>query len=321
LSIFKGARRQEVVPVLKYGLYCIVPSIIFSGAILWIQSLWYSGFFGFAKALVSINGLIIGYASIVFAICQFGWAQIPAVAEAKAMHNYKLIDDYIKSSLHNGFNISAFLLVIYIGLSNHLLYLFHGDAYLIGHIPFVILTIAVAILGIEFLICSLLIGLGEGRKAAYLISVLTLIQIIIVPILIITFNSYFGTESTLFAGPVSLLTSSIIILPFAFHYLLKYTHNPPRIYRNILGKGTISIILTLLCYAILEFTILTNINPIIGLIVRAAILLGFFMLFLLIFAGFTDVDLDFYEHNLGVLKVIVPGLRWLLHHSPFFEPE
>ena len=323
-SVLRGARRSEITQIFKYGLYCIIPNIVFSGAILWIQNLWYSGFFNFATPeayIVSINGLIIGYASIVFAICNFGWPQIPAVAEAKAMNNSKLIDDYMKNTLHTGFNITAFFLLIYVGLSYQILFLFHGPEYVVGHIPFVLLSIAVAVLGIEFLICTLLIGLGEGRKAAYLIATLTVTQIILVPLLIITLNSNFGADSTLYAGPASLLISSLAIFPLVFHYMVKYTKNPPRTYRNILGKGMISIILTLLIYSILELTILTNLNPIIGLIIRGALLFGFFMFFLLLFGGFSDADLDFYEHFLGPLKRIVPSLRWLLHHSPFYEPE
>lgn len=341
-SVFKGARRPEIIRVLKYGLYCIIPNIVFSSAILWIQNLWYSGFFSFDDPKVSINGLIIGYASIVFAICQFGWPQIPAVAEAKAMHNFPLIDDYMKGTLHTGFNISAFFLIIYIGLSNHLLFLFHGPEYLIGHIPFVILTVAVAILGIEFLVCSLLIGLGEGRKAASLIAILTLIQIGLVPFLILGFNASFGADSTLYAGPISLLISSLAIFPLLYHYLVKYTKNPSRTYRNILGKGAISIVLTLACYILLELTILTYTtsflgptlssnallgllwiynNPLLGLVMRGIILFGFFAFFMLIFAGLDDNDLDFYEKASGPLKPFLSFARWLLHHSPFYKSE
>lgn len=283
--------------------------------------MWYSGFFGFKSSLVSINGLIIGYASIVLAICNFGWPQIPAVAEAKAMNNSKLIDDYMKNTLHTGFNITAFFLVIYIGLSNHLLFLFHGPEYLIGHIPFILLSVAVAVLGIEFLICTLLMGLGEGRKAAYFIALLTLIQIILVPILIIALNSPLVDGSALYAGPVSLLISSVAIFPLIFHYMIKNTNNPVKVYRNILVKGIISIILALLCYTLLELTVLIYIQPIIGLIVRGAILFGLFTFFLLLFAGFNDSDFDFYEHSLGPLKPIVASFRRFLHHSPFYESE
>jgi hypothetical protein len=281
----------------------------------------YSGFFSFATSQVSINGLIIGYASIVFAICNFGWPQIPAVAEAKAMNNYKLIDDYMKNTLHTGFNITAFFLLIYVGLSYQILFLFHGPEYIIGHIPFILLTLAVAVLGIEFLICTLLMGLGEGRKAAYLIAFLTLIQIGIVPLLILTLNSFFGANSTLYAGPVSLLVSSLAIFPLAFRYMVKNTNNPSKTYLAILGKGTISIILTLLCYSLLELTVLRNIQPILGLVVRGVILFGFYALFMLIFAGFNDADLDFYERALGPFKVVAVAFRWLLHHSPFYHPE
>ncbi|HUX99555.1 MAG TPA: hypothetical protein VMV49_08385 [Candidatus Deferrimicrobium sp.] len=323
-SIFKGASRTEAAHLVKYGLFCTIPNIIFSGMILWIQNLWYAGIFGFENIVVGASGLILGYAGVVLAITQFGWPQIPAVSEAKALKDFKLIDDYMKNTLHTGFNITAFFLVIYVGLSHRLLFLFHGPSYLIAHIPFILLSIAVVILGVEFLICTLLMGLGEGKKAAGLISTLTIIQIVLVPLLILFIQNNFGFNQTIYAGSVSLLVSAIIIFPIAFNYLKKYTGNPPRLYLGILGKGTVSITLTLLCYGILDITVFPNsglnIDLILGLVVRAILLFGLFTVFMLIFAGYNDKDLDVYA-RLGPLKFIAEPMRWLLHHSPFYKKE
>ncbi len=319
-SVFKGARRQETIDLIKYGFYCTVPNIIFSGVILWIQNLYYSGFFGFEEILVSSNGLIIGYAGVVFAICNFGWPQIPAVSEAKAQKNYKLIDAYMKNTLHMGFNLTAFFLVIYVGLSHQLLLLFHGSDYLIAHIPFILLSFSVAILGVEFLICTLLMGLGEGKKAALLIACLTLCQIILVPILILILKGNFGplAPETLYAGPSSLLITSIATLPLALHYLKTHTNNPVKVYLRILGKGTISIALTLICYGLLDLLVFPHNNTSIELVLRGATLFGFFVIFLAIFGGFYDKDLDLLKRR--PFTFIVKGLKWLLHHSPFYEP-
>ncbi|MFX1294667.1 MAG: hypothetical protein ACFFD2_07415 [Promethearchaeota archaeon] len=324
-SVFRGASRTETFQILKYGLYCMIPNIIFTGAILWIQTLWFSGLIGIATTVVSANGIIIGYASVALAICQIGWPQIPAISEAKAMNDYKIIDEYMKNTLHNGYNMTVFLLTIYIGLSYIILALFHGTEYLFAHIPFIILSTAVAILGVEFLICSLLLGLGEGKKAAILISVLTLIQIFTVPILIIFLNGAFGTEVALYAGPSSLLISSIAIFPITFYYLLKYTKNPKRVYLGILGKALTSMILTLLCFSLIEFFVFPHssaiIAMIIGMFVRGVLLFGFFVLFMLIFAGLNDADLDLYSKYMGPLQIMIKGMRWLLHHSPFYEKD
>ncbi len=325
-SIFRGARRPEIVQVFKYGLFCVIPNIVFSAAILWIQNLWYSGFFGFEVLAVTANGLILGYAGIVFAICNFGWPQIPAVAEAKAMKNFKLIDDYMKNTLHNGFNITALFLIIYVGLSHQILLFFHGPDYLIAHIPFIILSCAVAVLGVEFLICTLMIGLGEGKKAAILISALVLTQIICVPLGIILIDPMVLTGSvdplTLYAGPTVLLISAIAAFPIAYHYLKKFTSNPPKTYSNIIIKGTISIALTLICYGLLDLVFFPLFDPISGFLVRAVVLFMLFTIFMLIFAGYTDGDLDVYEKTLGPAGIIVKPYRWILHHSPFYEtPE
>ncbi len=324
-STFKGADRTQTIQILKYGLYSSIPNIIYSGTILWIQTLWFSGLLGFATTVVSANGIIIGYASVALAICQMGWPQIPAISEAKAMNNYELIDDYMESTLHNGFNMSIFLLTIYIGLSYLILQLFHGPEYLFAQIPFIILSIGVAIVGIEFLICTLLIGLGEGKKAAILILSITLIQITLVPILIIFLNSNFGMEASLYAGPLSLLISSLAAFPFAFRYMIKYTRNPPKAYLSILWKATLSMVLALGCYGLFEWLVFPHssliIDMAIGLFVRGAILFGFFLLFMLIFAGLNDADLDIYLKYVGPLGILIKPMRALLHRSPFYEPK
>ncbi len=325
LSVFRGAHRREAIQILKYGFYCAVPNIINTGAILWIQTLFYAGLLGFATTIVGANGVIIGYASVALAICQIGTPQIPAISEARAMKNFKLIDDYMKTTLHNGFNMTMFLITIYIGISYIVLKLFHGPEYLFAQIPFILLSIAIVILGVEFLVCTLLMGLGEGRKAALLILSLTIIQICLVPFLIIYFNNIWGMEASLYAGSLSLLLSSAATFPLAFHYMKKYTHNPPKTYESILGKATISMVCSLLCYGFFELFVFPHytsfIDLAIGLFVRGAMLFGFFVFFMLILAGLNDADLDLYSSKVGPLRIIIAPMRALLHHSPFYKKE
>jgi hypothetical protein len=227
----------------------------------------------------------------------------------------------MKNTLHTGFNLTAFFLVFFVGLSHVLLNVFHGTEYLIAHIPFIILSVAVSILGVEFLICTLLIGLGEGKKAATLIAFLTIVQLTLVPTLIIVFKNVFGPLSpvTLYSGPVSLLVSGVAVFPFAYRYLKQYTNNPPRVYSSILAKGAVSIALTLFCYGILDLTVFPNNDPIMGLVGRAGILFGLFTIFMLVFAGYNDKDLEAYE--IGPLRYVAKGMKWLLHHSPFYKKE
>jgi hypothetical protein len=231
----------------------------------------------------------------------------------------------MKTTLHNGFNMTLFLVTIYIGISYIVLYLLHGPEYIFAQIPFILLSIAVAILGIEFLVCTLLIGLGEGKKAAILILSLTLIQIVLVPLLIIFLNNIFGIETTLYAGSSSLLISSIAILPIAFRYMIKYTRTPSKTYLAILGKATLSMILALSCFGLLEWLVFPHsleiIDLAIGLVVRGAILFGLFIFFMLIFAGLNDADLDFYSKSVGPLHILIKPMRNLLHHSPFYHEE
>ncbi|HUX99476.1 MAG TPA: hypothetical protein VMV49_07990, partial [Candidatus Deferrimicrobium sp.] len=324
-AIFKIARREELARIFKYGLYCIVPALISSGAIFYIQTLWYSGFFGPGSLIVSANGIIIGYSTVALAIVQIGIPQIPAVAEAKAMNDYKLVDKYMKTTMHNGFNMSIFLLTIYIGISYQILYLFHGDQYTIAQIPFILLSSGLIILGIEYLICSFFIGLGEGKKAALLIIALTIIQITLIPLLIRWFQSI-SMETTLYAGPLCLLISATATFPVVFYFLTKFTHYPKRVYLSILGKGTASLLLTFLCYGLLEWFVFPNssmpMDMIIGLFVRVAILFGFFVFFMLFFNGLNDADLDLYKKMLPwPLRLLIPPMRAFMHHSPFYRKK
>ncbi|MHA1265279.1 MAG: hypothetical protein ACTSRS_08615 [Candidatus Helarchaeota archaeon] len=323
-ATLRGAQWADIVPIFKYGLFCIIPNLIFSSAILWIQTLWYSGFFSFGTILVTANGLIIGYASIVLAICQFGWPQIPAVAEAKAMGDLKLVDAYMKNTLHTGFNLTSLFLIIYVGLSHQILLFFHGPEYLIAQGPFIILSISVGILGVEFLICTLLIGLGEGKKAAFIISTLALTQIFFVPLAIYSFYVSFGQDITLYAGPLVLLVVGIAIFPVTFSYLKRYTNNPSKIYLNILWKNVVSIGFTLLIYFFLDLWLFPLFQGpvlliIIGFFLRITTLFLIFTFFMLFLAGYTDGDLDTYEKAFGSAYFLVKPFRWLLHHSPFYK--
>ena len=90
-------------------------------------------------------------------------------------------------------------------------------------------------------------------------------------------------------------------------------------YKDILWKGTVSVILTMLVYYMLELTLFSFSNLIIGLIIRAAVLFGLFTFFMLVFAGYNDADLDVYGNIFGPFAFIVKGMKWLLHRSPFYE--
>lgn len=324
-AIFKSPHREELGQIFKYGIYCLIPALISSGAIFYIQTLWYSGFLGFGTLYVSANGIIIGYSTVALAICQIGLPQIPAVSEAKAMNDVKLVNDYLKTTIHNGFNMSIFLLTIYIGISYQILYLFHGEEYAIAQIPFIILSSGLIVLGIEYLFCSFLIGLGEGKKAALVIIILTIFQIISVPLVIRWFLNI-NAVASLYAGPLCLLISAAAIFPIVFHYLMKFSQYPKRVYLLIFGKGTMSLLLTFLCYGLLEWFVLPDsslpMDMIIGLIGRVAILFGFFVLFMLFFNGLNDADLDLYKNYLPwPLRLLIQPMRVFMHRSPFYQKE
>ncbi|MHA1299094.1 MAG: hypothetical protein ACTSO9_06575 [Candidatus Helarchaeota archaeon] len=336
-SIFGETNKEITSDTLKYGLYCILPMVILNGSIYMLQVIFYSMFFRPAptipiplfqklslllfpeSSIISISATLIGYASVMNAAAVMAWPLVPALSEAKAKNDQKSIDEFVLSTFRAGWNLTSFFIVIYVGLAYTLLYLLHGPEYTPGHIPFIIQSCAVAVTSLNFLISSVLMGLGEGKKAAIFISLLMISQIILIPILIIILKVG-NVYNALYAGPVALLIISSLVLLISFRYLLKFTNNTRSTYFSILGKGTISVLITITISFFIDFYLYPYYQNLTSFLIGAVILGGVYLLAMLFFAGYGEDDFKMLE-NFGLGK-FVKLARYITEHSPFYkEPE
>jgi len=333
-SIFGETSKDIEVETLKYGLYCALPMVILGGGIFTLQVIFYSIFFRPAptipipifqkmssflfpeSSIISISATIIGYAGVMNAVAVMAWPLVPAISEAKAKNDQKKIDEYVMGTFRAGFNLTSFFLIIYVGLSYTLLYLLHGPEYTPGHIPFIIQSCAVALTGLNFLISAVLMGIGEGKKAAIFISTLILSQIILIPLLIIILKQG-DVNNALYAGPISLLFASGLILAITFHYLIRYTNNPKGTYFSILGKGSLSALIAIVVSFMIEYFFYPFYQNAVSFIVGVIILGGIYLISMLFFAGYGEDDFKLLE-NFG-LGFVVKFARYITKHSPFYR--
>ena len=315
-DLYRGVKDFQIMGrVFKYGLYCAIPTIILSGTILWIPALLISGILG--ATAPGLYGIIVGYSTVMLTISFMGWPMISAVSEAHAKGDQKLINDYFRTNFRSSFNLIALILAIFIGLAKPILQIFHGSEYSYGQFPFIILAIGVSILALEFICCTILIGVGDGRRASYFFITITIIEIG----LTILFLSCFPSNIVSFAAPIAILISSVSLFPFIPKLLKPHTEVP--IPWDSLLKGGISIIIALAVGFLINtflFSFLSLLGILIGGIIHAVIYI-FSMLFL---AGYSDEDLEMIyssleTFNLGALKPLVQVGEKIIHKSPFYR--
>ncbi|MHA1312201.1 MAG: hypothetical protein ACTSQO_14900 [Candidatus Helarchaeota archaeon] len=309
------------VKISKYGFYCTVPQVILNQSIFWIQIMYYQMFFGPNDPIVGIAGILLGYSGVMGAINMYGWPQIPAVSEAKARNNQDLIDKLVGQCFKTGFNISIMFLVFYIGLAHPILELFHTAQYLPGYVPFILLAISATMIGIVFIIASMMVGLGRAKVAFIYILIIIISAFVLTPGLIILFSLYTNKYMVLFAGPLGLLIPTIFVLPFLFKSLPKYTTKPSKYYLFILLKGSVSVaVANITSYFIENFvypynTFLNGIPT--GFLVGIGINTGIFIFLICFLSALDDQDWDLFKKFLGPLKFLTLAPEWLSKNSPF----
>lgn len=330
-SAIFGNKDKKTIETLKYGLFCSIPMIILNGSIFFLQTTFYSLYFRpgvnipalqtifsliFPESnFIGVSAIIIGYASVMNATAVIAWPQIPALSEAKALKDQNLIDSCVKECFKTGFNLASFFLIIYIGLAYPILYLIHGSEYVIGYIPFIIMSVAVLFTGLDFLIGSVLMGLGEGKTAAVTIGTLLVTQFALIPFFIFLF----GRNNALYAGPIALLLTAAIIFISTFKYLTKYTRNPRSTFLSVLAKGSFSAALAIIISFFIEHFVFPY-NTLITFLIGAVILGGIYLFTMLFLAGYDENDFKLLE-NFGPMKFFINFARSITKHSPFYKKQ
>ena len=314
IHYFRNSVKSDKMEILKYGLYCSIPMLILHGTIYSIATLYYIFYFGANSDLVGIYGMLTGYASVMGSAVVFGWPQVPAISEAKEKQDDEMVNHLVKNSYKAGFNFSMFLLTLYVSMAFPMMYTFHGVEYLIGAIPLMIHALAVVFIGLDFLSCSLLIGLGEGKNAGILISIMTLFQLISVPTII----PLVPLQSVLLIGPSTLLLIALAIFPICLWYVFHRTKNEKRLYTDILWKGGLSSGLGIVISWVIQYFFLPAYNSILIFILDAAIGLLIFVGFMLLFGGFDDDDFKLVE-GIPLIKPVIKTLKKVNNKSHFYR--
>ena len=313
-KLFDTSNKPERIEILKYGLYCAVPMLVLMGTIYSISSIYYTFFLGANSELVAVYGMLVGYSSIMGSSVAFGWPQVPAISEAKEKKDDEMINHVVRNAFKMGFNFSMFFLCLYASMAYSMMLMFHGPEYVIGTVPLIIHSLAVVFIGLDFLACTVLIGIGEGKKAGIIIAILSLSVLIAVPILI----PIIPQNMVLLVGPFTLLIVAIALFPICYNYLLKHTTNPSSMYVNILWKSGVSAGLSITISWTIQFFFLPGYESFLHFVGAAAIGLGLFVVFMLLLGGFDDEDFKMVE-GIPLMKPLANALKKINKKSPFYS--
>ena len=315
-KLYRGSKDRHIIwKIVKYGFYCAIPALIISGTVLWIPALLMSIMSG--TTTPGLYGVIIGYAMVMLTISIMGWPMISAVSEAHAMGNRQLIDDYFRNNFKSSFHLIALLLTIYIGLARPILEVIHGPEYAIGQIPFIILSIGVSLMALEFICCTVVIGVGEGKKASFIVIATVLIEIF----LTILFLYGFPPNAISFAAPCAILISSLVIFPFIPRLLKPYTSF--RFPRGSILKGSISIVIAV-GFSYLIDSFIFSFSSFFGIIIGLILLIIIYIFLMLLLAGYEAEDFKLINDSLNAfnikfLKRTVQIGEKITHKSPFYK--
>ena len=313
-KFFTKSNKKERNEIFKYGLYCAVPMLVLMGTIYSISTIYYTFFLGANSELVGVYGMLVGYASIMGSSVVFGWPQVPAISEAKAKKDDEMINHIVRNAFKMGFNFSMFFLCLYACMAYSMMLMFHGPEYVIGTVPLIIHSLANVIIGLDFLACTILIGIGDGKKAGIIIAILSLSVLIIVPILI----PIMPQNMVLLVGPLTLLIVALALLPTCYKYILKHTTNPNSLYVNILWKSGVSAGLSIVISWTIQFFFLPGYESFLHFIGAAAIGLGLFVVFMLLLGGFDEEDFKMVE-GIPLMKPLANALKKINRKSPFYK--
>jgi len=160
---------RRIIRVMRQGFYFSITNLIPSGIVGSIATIILL-IFTQNYQIVGAFSIILGYSFGGLIVTGFAWPLITSVAEAYGENNTKKIHYYLHLIVKIYFYVTFFTLTLNIGLSRGILSIFHGEIYITGvtdvWIPFILVISAFAIAGFEYVLCSILLGIGKGRIAA-----------------------------------------------------------------------------------------------------------------------------------------------------------
>jgi O-antigen/teichoic acid export membrane protein len=306
--------------ILRHGFYFSITDLIPMG-LLGAVSILLLLMFTQKYEIVGAYSIIMGYSTAGLAVSGFAWPLITSIAEAYGQNNSEKIHNYIQLITKIFFYITFFTLALNIGLSRGLLFIFHGALYTTGTtdvwIPFILVIIAFAIAGFEYILCSIILGIGKGRAAATYLGSLFLIIVgfIVLFVPILPFSPQINVG-------LGFLTGACVMLPFLPYLMKKYlNHGLPAAIglRSIAALTCTILVAALLTWPPLELLPLNNIWM---LMLISILLVVIYPILLIFFGAISEKDFELLEKKMNQfgLKSLAPLLaffRKIMRHSPF----
>ncbi len=312
---------RRVFGIMRQGFYFAVTNLIPSGIVGSIATIILL-IFTQNYQIVGAFSIILGYSMGGLIVTGFAWPLITSVAEAYGENNTEKIHYYLHLIVKIYFYVTFFTLTLNIGLSRGILSVFHGEIYVTGvtdvWIPFILVISAFAIAGFEYVLCSVLLGIGKGRIAAiYLGSVF---------LSTVGFVSLFlglGFFSPQINAAVGFLIATLVMAPFLPHIVKKNVNET--ISFSIGWKSLVALICTISVAAVLTWPPLMFLpfNNLGVLILIAILLTVIYPCVLVFFGAVSEEDFELFERKMeeyGLKKIISPILnffRKIARISPF----
>jgi len=164
---------------------------------------------------VGIYSVADFYSSILFYMTALAAPLLPAISEADAKKEKRLLEDYVRTALRYSNMIGLPIAITIITLSRPLTVTFYGVAFSTAIAPMRILTVGTFILMLNYNMLSVLIGLGRAKLAGTLMLISALQYLLFLLLLVPPFK---------FIGAALSLTltsfSSALLVPY---YVKKLT--------------------------------------------------------------------------------------------------
>ncbi|MHA1276355.1 MAG: hypothetical protein ACTSQI_13485 [Candidatus Helarchaeota archaeon] len=321
-QIFRFSKvNRKLFRIARQGIYFAITDIIPLG-LLGATSTIILLFFTQQYTIAGAYSIVMGYSIGGLLATGFAWPIITTIAEAHGQNNTEKIHRYLHFIVKIFIYITFLILALNISLSRGILYIFHGQIYTTGAtdvwLPFILVITACAIAGFEYIMNSVILGIGKGRPAGVYLGTLFLVSMGFVS-LFLWLNPFLPQ----FNASIGLLMGTIVMLPLLPHHIKK--HVGQGISWGIGIRSIIALICTiaipvLLTWPPLEFIPMTNIWI---LILFAIIIVFLYPIFMVFFNAIGEDDLDLIEKKLveykleKYLKSIVRFLRKINKISPF----
>lgn len=329
-QIFRFTKvNQGFLKIMRQGFYFaiteIIPGGLLGSVIIIVLLIFTQNTYGYQ--IVGAYSVISGYSLGGLIVTGFAWPLITYVAEAYGKKDTARIKYYVDLIVKIFFYLTFLVITIDIGLSQGILSVFHGSQYLTGDtnvwIPFILVICGYAVGGFEYVLCSILLGVGKGRTAAIYLGALFLVTIGV---------TCFCIGLNLFPQPqlnasFGFLISTLIMFPF-LPFLIKKHIQQPMPFR--IGLRSLSALLSTLLISVLLVWPPLYLIPLsnAGMIFLMVILLVIIYILLLIFFGaisqedFRLLERKAEEYGLKQsLDPLLSFLRKIMRISPFCESE